>query len=64
MKSVVLILAVSLAVGVGIATYMAIKTTWVLPGLAGWVTLFLLAGLATILMQFAFKRFVVAESFD
>lgn len=64
LKAVVLLVAVSLAFGVGVYTLMTLKTTLVLPGLASWLTLALIAGLATIVMQFAFRRFVVAEAFD
>jgi hypothetical protein len=55
---------VSLAFGVGIFTFMTLRTTLVLPGLASWLTLTLIGGLATIVMQYAFRRFVVAEAFD
>lgn len=64
MKTIVILLAVSLALGVGVFTFMTLKTTLLLPGLASWVSLTLIAGLATIVMQYAFKRFVVAEAFD
>lgn len=64
MKTVVLLFAVSLAFGVGVVTFMALRTTLVLPGLASWLTLTLIGGLATIVMQYAFRRFVVAEGFD
>lgn len=64
MKTVVILFAVSLAFGVGVVTFMGLRTTLVLPGLASWLTLTLIAGLATIVMQYAFRRFVVAETFD
>lgn len=64
LKAVVLLVAVSLAFGVGVFTFMTLGTTLVLPGLASWLTLTLIAGLAVIVMQFAFRRFVVAEVFD
>lgn len=63
-KAAVILFAVSLAFGVGVFTFMTLRTTLVLPGLASWLTLTLIGGLATIVMQFAFRRFVVAEAFD
>jgi hypothetical protein len=64
LKTVVVLIAVSLAFGVGIVTFMTLRTTLVLPGLASWLTLTFIGGLATIVMQYAFRRFVVAETFD
>jgi hypothetical protein len=64
LKTVVILIAVSLAFGVGVVTFMTLRTTLLLPGLASWMTLTLIGGLATILMQYAFRRFVVAEVFD
>lgn len=64
MKTVVILIAVSLAIGVGVFTFMTLRTTLVLSGLASWVSLTSIAGLAMIVMQYAFRRFVVAEAFD
>ena len=64
LKTVVILVALSLATGVGGFTFMTLRTTLVLPGLASWLALTSLAGLATIVMQFAFRRFVVAEAYD
>lgn len=63
-KLVIILLSVSVAIGVGALTFMTLKTTWVLPGVASWLTLTLIAGLTTVIMQYAFRRFVVAEVFD
>ncbi len=63
-KIVITILGVSVAAGVGIFTLMTLKTTWVLPAVATWLTLTLIGGLATVMMQYAFRRFVVAETFE
>ena len=63
-KATVIIVAVSVAIGVGSITFLMFKTTLILSGLASWMTLTMLAGLATIVMQYAFRRFVVAEAFD
>jgi len=43
---------------------MTLKGSLIVPGLASWLTLALIGGLATLVMQFAFGRFVVAEAFD
>jgi hypothetical protein len=64
LKTVVVLIAVSLAIGVGVFTLKMLSTTLVLPGLASWLSLTFIAGLAIIVMQYAFKRFVVAEAFD
>ena len=63
-KVVIILLGASVAVGVAVFTLTTLRTTWVLPGVAGWLTLTLIAGLATLAMQYAFRRFVVAEAFD
>jgi len=63
-KMAIILLAVSAAFGVGAFTFMTLRTTLVLPGMASWLTLTLIGGLATIAMQYAFRRFVVAEAFD
>jgi hypothetical protein len=64
LKTVVILIAVALAIGVGVFTLLTLGSTLVLSGLASWVSLTLIAGLAMIVMQFAFRRFVVAEAFD
>jgi hypothetical protein len=63
-KTVVILIALSLAIGVGVLTLMTLGSTVVLSGLASWLSLTLIAGLAVVVMQYAFKRFVVAETFD
>ncbi len=63
-KMVIIVFALSVAAGVGAFTLMTLRTTLVLTGVASWVTLTLIGGLATIVMQYAFRRFVVAETFD
>jgi len=64
MKTIVILVAVALAIGVGVFALMTLGSTLVLSGLASWLSLTLIAGLATIVMQYAFRRFVVAEAFD
>ncbi|MBD3625281.1 MAG: hypothetical protein HUJ24_07855 [Rhodobacteraceae bacterium] len=63
-KTVIILFAMSVAVGVGAFALMTLKTTLVLTGVASWLTLTLFGGLTTIVMQYAFRRFVVAEAFD
>ncbi|MEM9268849.1 MAG: hypothetical protein AAGA78_07930, partial [Pseudomonadota bacterium] len=63
-KLVIIISAVSVAIAVGVLVLLTLKTTLTLPVLASWVTLALTGGLATAIMQFAFRRFVVAEAFE
>jgi hypothetical protein len=63
-KTVVIFVALSLAIGVGVFTFLTLGSILVLSGLASWLTLTLIAGLAVIVMQYAFRRFVVAEAFD
>ncbi|MHA3913501.1 hypothetical protein [Halovulum sp. GXIMD14793] len=63
-KLVIVLSGAAAAAGVGVFTFTTLKTTWVLPGMASWLTLALIGGLATIIMQYAFRRFVVAEVFD
>jgi|GEM_PF-3377406 len=63
-KMAIILLAVSVAAGVGVFTFMTLKGSLIVPGVASWLTLALIGGLATLVMQFAFGRFVVAEAFD
>lgn len=63
-KASIILAAVAMAVGAGLLTLTILKTTLVLPSLVSWLSLTLIAGLAMIVMQYAFKRFVVAEAFD
>lgn len=63
-KMVVIVLSVSAALGLGAFTFMTFNTTLVLPGVVSWLILTLIGGLATFVMQYAFRRFVVAEVFD
>lgn len=63
-KMTIIVLAMSVAAGIGAFMFMSLGTTLVLAALASWLTLTLIGGLATIVMQYAFRRFVVAETFD
>ena len=63
-KAVVIVLAVALAIGVGSLMFVTIGTSLVMSGLVSWLALTLMAGLATVVMQYAFRRFVVSETFD
>ena len=63
-KTLVILIALSLALGAGVFTFLTLRTTLVLPALASWLSLTLIAGLATIAMQYAFRRFVVSDALD
>ena len=63
-KTLILSAALAMAGGVGLYVLFTFETTWALPALASWLTLVLLAVLATFVMQFAFRRFAVAETID
>ncbi|GGE61572.1 hypothetical protein [Actibacterium pelagium] len=63
-KTIVVLTAAAVSAGVGLATFTMIRTSLVLPGLASWVTLTLIGVLTLVVMQFAFRRFAVAETVD
>ena len=62
-KMVVVLFAISAAIGVGTYTFMTLRTSLVVPGVASWLTLTFIGAMATLVMQYAFRRFVVAEAF-
>ena len=63
-KMIIVVLGVALAVVVASFTAALLKTTGLIPLVASWLTLALIGVLATVMMQWAFRRFVVAEAFD
>ncbi|NNU82182.1 hypothetical protein HMH01_17225 [Halovulum dunhuangense] len=63
-KTVIILFGVSMALGVGAFAFMTLGTTLILAGVASWLTLMSIGLLATIVMRYAFRRFVVAEAFD
>lgn len=63
-KTIFVFAAVVASIAVGYATFRMIGTTLVLPGLASWLTLTLIGFLTLIALQYAFRRFAVAETID
>jgi len=56
--------AIAAAIAVGLLTYRMMGTTLVLPGLASWLTLTVIGLLTLVALQYAFRRFAVAETID
>ena len=63
-KTVFILTAVVASGAVGLVTFRMMETTLVLPGLASWLTLMLIGLLTLIALQYAFRRFAVAETID
>lgn len=63
-KTIFVFAAIATSVAVGLNTFRIVGTTLVLPGLASWLTLSIIGLLTLIAMQFAFRRFAVAETID
>jgi hypothetical protein len=63
-KTIVTLTAAAASAAVGLITFTTAGTSLLLPGLASWITLALLALLTLVVMQFAFRRFAVAETID
>ncbi|MHA3980111.1 putative ABC exporter domain-containing protein [Halovulum sp. GXIMD14794] len=63
-KMLIVLFALMVAGGLGAFAFITLKTTLVLAGVVSWLALILIGGLATLAMQYAFRRFVVAEAFD
>ena len=63
-KTIVILVAVATSAAVGFVTLTTFRTSLVLPTLASWITLTLIVLLTLVLMQFAFRRFAVAETVD
>ena len=49
---------------VGLFTFKMMGSTLVLPGLASWLTMALIGLLTLVALQYAFRRFAVAETID
>ena len=62
-KTLFVFAAITASIVVGI-TFRLTGSQLVLPGLAGWLTLTLIGLLTLVAMQYAFRRFVVAETID
>ncbi len=63
-KAIVILAAAAASAAVGLATFATIRTSLVLPALASWITLTLIGLLTLVAMQYAFRRFAVAETVD
>lgn len=63
-KTIFVFAAIAASIAVGLATLRIMGTTLVLPGLAGWLTLTLIGLLTLVALQYAFRRFAVAETID
>lgn len=63
-KTIVVLASAAASAAVGFVTLTTFRTSLVLSGLASWATLTLIVLLTLALMQYAFRRFAVAESVD
>jgi hypothetical protein len=63
-KTVFVLAAVAASIAVGLATFRMTGPTLVLPVLASWLTLTLIGILTLVALQYAFRRFAVAETID
>ncbi|MFQ6550304.1 putative ABC exporter domain-containing protein [Aestuariibius sp. 2305UL40-4] len=63
-KTVFVFAAMAASGAVGLVTFKMMGTTLVLPGLASWLTLMLIGLLTLFALQYAFRRFAVAETID
>lgn len=63
-KTIIVFTAVASSVAVGLITITTIRTSLALSALASWTTLTLFGLLTLSMMQFAFRRFAVAETVD
>lgn len=63
-KTVFVLAAVAASGVAGLVTFRMVGNTWVLPGLASWLTLTSIGLLTMVALQLAFRRFAVAETID
>ncbi len=63
-KTIVVLAAAAASATVGFVILKTFKTSPLLPALVSWATLALIVCLALAIMQFAFRRFAVAETID
>jgi len=63
-KAIVILAAVAASATMGLVTFTATRSSLVLPALVSWVTLTLIGLLTLIVLQYAFRRFAVAETVD
>lgn len=63
-KAIFILAAVAASATMGLVTFTATRSSLALPALVSWVTLTLIGLLTLIVMQYAFRRFAVAETVD
>ena len=63
-KTIFIFAAIAASGAIGLVTLRKIGNSLVLPGLASWFTLAAIGLLALVAMQYAFRRFAVAETID
>ncbi len=63
-KTIFVLAGVVASGAAGLVTFRMMGNTLVLPGLASWITLALIALLTMVPLQYAFRRFAVAETID
>jgi len=63
-KTLFVFAAIATSIAVGLFTLRTIGTSLVLPGLVSWLTLTLIGLLTLVALQYAFRRFAVAETID
>ncbi|SMR73056.1 Putative ABC exporter [Aliiroseovarius halocynthiae] len=63
-KTIVVLAAAAASAAVGYFTLTAFGTSLALPVLASWITLTLIVLLTVVMMQYAFRRFAMAETVD
>jgi len=63
-KAIFILSAVAASASVGFVTFTTTSASLVLPALASWIILALIGLLTLVVMQYAFRRFAVAETVD
>lgn len=63
-KTTIVFAAIAASIAVGLVTFRMMGTTLVLPGVASWLTLMVIGLLTLVALQYAFRRFAVAETID
>ncbi len=63
-KTIFIVAALTASGFIGLFTFRTMGPTLVLPGLASWLTLTLIGLLTLVALQYAFRRFAVAETID
>ncbi|MEO1196363.1 MAG: putative ABC exporter domain-containing protein [Pseudomonadota bacterium] len=63
-KTIIVFAAIAASGAVGLVTFQKMGPTLVIPGVASWLTLTLIGLLTLVALQYAFRRFAVAETID